>query len=594
MALDPQDLPSDKLARDVARLYRQAQRELTAQIDRALAAGRLDSARHRRLQLEAVVAFLDSIGRSIDPVARKAVEQAHIDGGQLALQDVKRLGASVSDLQESTFFSVNREATIAAQDALLGRLSVARETIGRQVDDIFRKQGLTETTRALLGVDGSPQKAARRLQRELAKQGQVAFVDKAGRQWKLADYSEMAVRTTTREAVVAGQVNRLAAHGINLVRVTTHADSCDICKPFEGRLIDLGGTVTQFHGEPVASGPLPPFHPRCVAPGTVVSGRGIYGGFRSQYRGDLVYLTTAGAVTVAVTPNHPVMTGAGWLPAGELRKGDYVFRATDERRFTRKDDLDHVPALVEDVFDSLLTSGSRSSVAAAGHDFHGDARNFEGEVDVVFADRGLLHKLAAKAAEMFGEHELVWPGVDERLLVTDSASIELRGAPLRTPGRCVSCGRRRRPDRDPVAREVLAHGALGHVRVDGKVVETFAREVADGVALDVRDGRLPAWRGLELLGSRSDVYAEALKLGSYAGRARAELAGAVREGRAAGVQLDELVEVDRRFYSGHVYDLSTIDGSYRANTVIVSNCAHTIMGVSEMVESIRSGRGPSA
>jgi hypothetical protein len=81
--------------------------------------------------------------------------------------------------------------------------------------------------------------------------------------WKLKDYAEMATRTTTREAVVHGQVNRLLAHGVSLVRISEHADSCPQCQPFQGRLIDLSGTITEFQGEAVADGPLPPIHPRC-------------------------------------------------------------------------------------------------------------------------------------------------------------------------------------------------------------------------------------------------------------------------------------------------------------------------------------------
>ena len=73
----------------------------------------------------------------------------------------------------------------------------------------------------------------------------------------------MAIRTETRHAVVEGQVNRLAAHGIDLVRVSRHASACPICQPHEGKLIDLAGGTSVFQGEAVASGPLPPYHPRC-------------------------------------------------------------------------------------------------------------------------------------------------------------------------------------------------------------------------------------------------------------------------------------------------------------------------------------------
>ena len=77
-------------------------------------------------------------------------------------------------------------------------------------------------------------------------------------------YAEMVVRTTTRQAVVQGQVDRMASHGVNLARVSTHSSSCPICIPLEGKLISLDGTVSEYQGEPVAdSSSLPPLHPNC-------------------------------------------------------------------------------------------------------------------------------------------------------------------------------------------------------------------------------------------------------------------------------------------------------------------------------------------
>jgi hypothetical protein len=106
-----------------------------------------------------------------------------------------------------------------------------------------------------------------RIKRTVMKGG-AGFVDKAGRQWALSDYADMAVRTTTREAVVQGSIARMASHGVDLARVTTHASSCPVCKPWEGRLVTLDGHTTDFAGEAVtdlSSLPNggPPFHPRC-------------------------------------------------------------------------------------------------------------------------------------------------------------------------------------------------------------------------------------------------------------------------------------------------------------------------------------------
>jgi len=261
--VDPRSLPADSQARELIRLYELAQRDIALRVREHIASGHAASVRNRRLQLAAIVALLDQLGRETDPRVRTLVQQALADGGMLADKDVKRLGASVTPNGAAAFHAVNTEALQTAELALIGRLQDARRTVGRRVDDVFRRETLRETVRALYGAEGSPDRAARRLARQLAEQGQSAFTDAAGRRWKLADYADMAIRTTTREAVVNGQVNRLMAHGVTLARVSSHASSCSVCQPFENRLIDLTGTITEYEGQPVSSGPLPPFHPRC-------------------------------------------------------------------------------------------------------------------------------------------------------------------------------------------------------------------------------------------------------------------------------------------------------------------------------------------
>lgn len=209
---------AEQISEQIGRLYQQAQREIALQVREAVASGALATARGRRLQLAAVIAYLDQIGARSDEQTARLVRQALAEGDEMAAQDVKRLGAQVVANGEAAFYSVNREAARELEDALTGRLRTARETVGRQVADVFRRQGLQASHRAILGVEGSPDRAARRLARELRDRGQTAFIDKAGKRWRLETYARMAVRTTTREAVVQGQVNRLITH-LSLIHI---------------------------------------------------------------------------------------------------------------------------------------------------------------------------------------------------------------------------------------------------------------------------------------------------------------------------------------------------------------------------------------
>ena len=259
-------LPSDVAAARLERLYLEAQRAITAQVRAALAAGNLERATERRMMLAAVLATLDQLGAATDPLARQLAAQAYEDGStQTAKGIAGQIGAHVSDVRvPGSFTGVQTDAVRTLADSILGKLDTARRTVGRQVEDTYAKAGRRATMRALLGAEGSPRLASAQLQQDLRRRGVTGFVDRAGKRWALDSYAEMAIRTTTREAVVQGSMDRMASHGIDLARVSAHASSCSICLPWEGRLISLSGQTMDYQGEAVADASnVPPYHPRC-------------------------------------------------------------------------------------------------------------------------------------------------------------------------------------------------------------------------------------------------------------------------------------------------------------------------------------------
>lgn len=273
MSARQEPFPFETGVTDIIHTFRAAQRELAAQVEAAVRSGNLQQASQRRMQLARLVALLDQIGAQTEPVARRLVAEAHAQG---AAATAVHLGASVAAPEIPVAFAgISREAVSALQDAMVGRLRDSRLTVGRQAQDVYAKAGRRAALRAILGADGSPRSAARQLAQDLVRdkdivrllhdsRGAVGFVDKAGKRWSMDTYSEMVVRTTTREAVVQGQVDRMVSHGVNLARVSTHSSSCPICIPLEGKLISLDGTVSEYQGEPVAdSSSLPPLHPNC-------------------------------------------------------------------------------------------------------------------------------------------------------------------------------------------------------------------------------------------------------------------------------------------------------------------------------------------
>jgi hypothetical protein len=80
---------------------------------------------------------------------------------------------------------------------------------------------------------------------ELASHGITGFTDKAGRNWDLATYTEMATRTAVSNAWDDMQAAAAIRSGLDLVETGTHSTegSCPLCVPWLGMTLSLSGTT---------------------------------------------------------------------------------------------------------------------------------------------------------------------------------------------------------------------------------------------------------------------------------------------------------------------------------------------------------------
>jgi Phage minor capsid protein 2 len=142
------------------------------------------------------------------------------------------------------------------------KLDMALVTVGRRVDDAFRRAGLRAVSYHIAaGTD--VEKAARQMEQQLRRDGTRAFVDKAGRQWSLRNYTRMVIRTTTREAVSQGTYNGMQEFGHELIKVSHHVKSCDICLPFDGHTFSLPNASPEMRLRYPVVKQIPPYHPNC-------------------------------------------------------------------------------------------------------------------------------------------------------------------------------------------------------------------------------------------------------------------------------------------------------------------------------------------
>jgi hypothetical protein len=90
--------------------------------------------------------------------------------------------------------------------------------------------------------------AAQGMLDELASKGITGFTDKAGRNWDLATYVEMATRTAVSNAWDDMQADVAVRSGLDLVETGTHSTegSCPLCIPWLGRKLSLTGATPGY------------------------------------------------------------------------------------------------------------------------------------------------------------------------------------------------------------------------------------------------------------------------------------------------------------------------------------------------------------
>ncbi len=91
----------------------------------------------------------------------------------------------------------------------------------------------------------------------------VAESGRALRLRLLRTLAKMVARTTTREAMTQGTVQRLREHRIELAQVSAH-NAADFCIYYENVIVCIGDEPHPVYPPISAIGGGPPFHPRCV------------------------------------------------------------------------------------------------------------------------------------------------------------------------------------------------------------------------------------------------------------------------------------------------------------------------------------------
>lgn len=276
----------------------------------------------------------------------------------------------------------------------------------------------------------------------------------------------------------------------------------------------------------------------CFPGDTDVSAANVKTAYKRYYEGEVVTLTTKSGRRLTVTPNHPILTCAGWVKAGEIDIGHSLIGADRADALVSGIDpnVDNKPTEFAQFFDSLNVDGSARRIVGAAVNFHSDVSLSadDREVDVVGADLMLSHGKHATLLEQFRERDLLCSGLAESDGFSSCLLREFNGG------------------RGDASASHVSGAYVGAALLCGHRLHSES------------EGTTPA--------TRFDA-SSAEKLGDT-GSADFSQLGEGFNGGTIGVSLDEVVDVVRGHFAGHVYNLSTQSGWYFANGIIAHNCHH--------------------
>jgi hypothetical protein len=435
---------------------------------------------------------------------------------------------AVTAAEEDEYASIIKAAIAGAAKTLAAELKSGATISDDVAGDWLRENSLTKLT------GGFSETSIDRLRNAVAdawdKGGSADQIVTAIKD-TFADFSdsraEMIAQTEANDAYMEGR--DAMAQELGMEEKIWSADGSDACEECQGQ-IEAGWVPID---EDFPSGDDPPLHPNCFLGSTSVSAIDISYAIRRWYEGEICILRFAELPELSVTPNHPILARNRWCAAGDLQPGNEIVQCLRPSLAPSAVDPYHnyVETSIQQIFDTLLISGSVlcSSMPVPAEAFHGDG-GVNGKVEIVRADRTLDLKVESLQDSL-------------NLLFTFS---ERRRGSLNAEGAAAQIGEA------ALAASYSIMGSLnssslrvsGHPGIDNSLSST-STALLEPNQIPVADD-----------GNAGNTDASRHRQNAFSGEMR----------------FVKIIEIERRQFSGHVYNLNTKSGLYLANTIVAHNC----------------------
>lgn len=367
--------------------------------------------------------------------------------------------------------------------------------------------------------------------------------------------AEMVARTEISRAQVHGVMECWEQSGLVKTYVWLQSEDEDVCEICEAM---ADGGPYEFGSGPV---PIDDSHPNCLIGSTIVSTDFPAVAFtRRWFEGEVVTITCFDGTYLTLTPNHPVLTLDGWIAAGEISENSYLFKGRGQDKvvshpFVLKPDNKLMPSVIEKVFSSLLESGGMSSVRmpSSAEDFHGDGMA-DREIDIVRTDSLLSYMIDSGIEKKSRKNN--FPAAHSGRFILDGKSAQAQ---------CLKIG---------------LTSSASSMSSESSDQAIFSTEALVAEAHNLMHG--------------SNRKTSLLKPSGQSTSLDSDASSDNRETFSIDISLMQVSKIERSIFSGHVYNLQTVNGYYFANGIIAHNCrciiaADVIEGEDELAAAARTG-----
>lgn len=241
------------------KVYKAAQLEIEKEITGATDFG----VANRKAILAQIDAILEELAAQTDEFIQKELPLYYENGAAIANRQLKNVGAPVN-LKEG-FNRIHKEAVAAIVDETSRAFAESLTGITRNANTLLGKYVREQITQRMAKgiIGGEALKDVKNgIKSVIQEQGVTMFIDRGGKSWSLDRYTEMLFRTKAVEARNRGLANRMAEYEYDLVQVSDHLGECELCRPWEGRILSVTGATKGYPtvAEAEANGL---FHPNC-------------------------------------------------------------------------------------------------------------------------------------------------------------------------------------------------------------------------------------------------------------------------------------------------------------------------------------------